>query len=85
MQMLKPGTRIIKTTHADGDNHPVGTLGTVLEAWDCEEPFYLVHWDADEADVAGAVFATQVEDHQALKRVFKHGPKIYKKGMPNAA
>ena len=75
--MLKAGTRIVKITHGDDDAHPVGTLGTVLQGWEAEEPFYLIRWDGEDVDYA--VMADQIEDHQALKRIFKYGQKLSKK------
>ena len=81
MALLKSGTRVVKITHGEDDAHPVGTLGTVLEAHPGDETVYLIKWDGDDPHVTYAVTADQIMAHQMLKRIFKHGPKLTKKGL----
>ena len=78
--MMKIGTRVVKITHGEDDAHHVGALGTVMEAREAAEPFYLVKWDGDPEHVTYAVMASQIMCHQELKRLFKYGPKLNKTG-----
>lgn len=94
--MLKNGTRVVKVRGEKGDVNPVGTLGTVKDSfpipedeWDADidaklgpvRSIYLVHWDGYPEEVLTAVVDRKIESHQGLKRMFKHGPKLTKKGF----
>lgn len=72
--MLKNGTRVVGIP--GGDSRFTGRLGTVVDVTDSA---YLVRWDGDEID---RVMPPQyIMDHQELKRLFKHGSKLTKKGL----
>lgn len=81
MSLIKTGTRVVKITYEDDDAHRIGTLGTVMEAKEAGEIVYLVRWDGDDSNVTYAVTAEQIMPQHALKRLFKYGPKLTKKGL----
>lgn len=75
--MLRNGTRVVKIARSENQTHNIGTLGSVIRKYD-ETPRYVIKWDGDPLYYIER--ADHIINHQGLKRIFKHGPKLTKSG-----
>lgn len=72
--MFKIGTRVVRL---DERGVPNAVLGTILDTLE-NSPLAFVEWDGGAVSI---ISVDRLIPHQQLKAMFKHGPKVNKKGQ----